>query len=123
MPKSGMGSALSALYNNTTMSKHRQPLSFGSWTKVRSTVARRQQRADKNAHTMRADKCALDFDAACDKQTWLQVCLSHAASKSQRATMKSHARRCEMALKFDVVCNSSQVLQKWSVTVRIAAEL
>jgi len=32
-----------------------------------------------------------DFDAACDKQTWLQVCLSHAASKSQRATMKSHA--------------------------------
>jgi len=51
-----------------------------------------------------------DFDAARDKQTWGHVCLSHAASKSQRATMKSHAatlsrvrvarqnRRCDMAL-------------------------
>jgi len=28
MPKSGMGSALSALYNNTTMFKRRQPLFY-----------------------------------------------------------------------------------------------
>jgi len=28
MPKSGMGSALSALYNDITMFKRRQPLSF-----------------------------------------------------------------------------------------------
>ena len=34
MPKSGMGSALSALCNDTTMSKRRQPLSFTYWCVV-----------------------------------------------------------------------------------------
>jgi len=46
-------------------------------------------RATKSQRATSWSHC--DFDAACDKQTWLQVCLSHAASKSQRATMKSHA--------------------------------
>ena len=34
MPKYGMASALSALYNDTTMSKRRQPLSFTYWCVV-----------------------------------------------------------------------------------------